>query len=122
MNPVEMICNSSYGKKGWYHIFLYKKEWYNMQSFLYTIDGCTVCQRARVHLKDLKIPYIEINILQERESVKEIKEKVGEIILPVFVMGQKWIIAKEILMLDEGDIDNDNEDLRYKKALGKTKN
>lgn len=93
-----------------------------MQSFLYTIDGCTVCQRARVHLKDLKIPYIEINILQERESVKEIKEKVGEIILPVFVMGQKWIIAKEILMLDEGDIDNDNEDLRYKKAQGKTKN
>jgi arsenate reductase-like glutaredoxin family protein len=55
-----------------------------MESILYTIDGCHKCFLAREHLLKQNIGFREINLLHEPYAAKDIKEKVGQVITPVF--------------------------------------
>lgn len=56
-----------------------------MKLIFYTIDGCPKCFLARKHLLKNNIDFQEVNILHENHAAKVIKERIGEVIVPVLV-------------------------------------
>lgn len=49
---------------------------------IYTMHGCYQCQQLKDALIAKQIPFREINILEERNTAKVLKEDCGEVIIP----------------------------------------
>ena len=78
-----------------------------MKPILYTIDGCIKCHRAKKYLTKKDIPFIEKNLLLDKEAASQLKELLGEIVAPVFVSGGSIIIGSEIDNSEREKVDQD---------------
>ncbi|MBA2176614.1 hypothetical protein H0266_17130 [Halobacillus locisalis] len=63
---------------------------------LYTIDGCHMCAEARKSLLDRHIPFKEVNLFRTPGAQKQLKERFGEVYVPVVLTSAASIKGKEI--------------------------
>jgi glutaredoxin len=68
---------------------------------LYTIDGCVICHKAKQHLIQNNISFIEKNLFTDRHGALEIKELLGEVVTPVLVNGPVVVKGNDILAFEE---------------------
>jgi glutaredoxin len=64
---------------------------------LYTIDGCIDCHKAKQHLMQNHISFLEKNLFHDKHAALEVKEILGEIITPLYVDGAVILKGTEIL-------------------------
>ncbi|KPB03248.1 glutaredoxin family protein [Bacillus sp. CHD6a] len=67
---------------------------------LYTMPGCHKCHAAKLFLKSLEVQYKEVDVLENPEYIVDIKQKVGEMLLPVLVVKEKYLVQQEIFSLN----------------------
>jgi glutaredoxin len=67
---------------------------------LYTIDGCVNCYKAKQHLIQNNISFIEKNLFTDRDAASEIKELLGEVVTPVFVNGHVVLTGNDIVEVE----------------------
>jgi glutaredoxin len=68
----------------------------NKDIILYTIIGCTKCQAVQRYLKENKITFTEVNVMEQPERFHEVVELIGEFYAPVLVYGQT-VLKEEII-------------------------
>lgn len=56
-----------------------------MTATLYTRGDCPYCESARAALRECGEPYEEIDVTSSRRAEAELRERVGDIIVPVLV-------------------------------------
>ncbi|WP_257348308.1 glutaredoxin family protein [Pseudalkalibacillus decolorationis] len=72
-----------------------------MKPVLYTIDGCVNCNKAKQHLIENNIPFIEKNLFTDSRAALEVKELIGEVVTPVFINGPVIVKGSDILMIEK---------------------
>lgn len=67
---------------------------------LYTMDGCLSCFKAKQHLIQNNIYFIEKDLFTDLNAALEIKDLLGEVTAPVFVDGAFILKGSDILRID----------------------
>lgn len=82
---------------------------------LYSAPKCTQCDMARLHLKQRKVPFTEIDVSEKNpEAQQEMVKKVGGLLIPTLTVGGKVMKGYMESLLD-GELDAAG----YPKAAGK---
>lgn len=68
-----------------------KRSSTNITATLYLIPGCELCDDVKEFLINRKIPITEKNVKDDIQLQEELKEKAGELRVPVVVIGEKVI-------------------------------
>lgn len=71
-----------------------------MDPVLYTMDGCLSCFKAKQHLIQNNIYFIEKNLFTDLNAALEIKDLLGEVTAPVFVDGAFILKGSDILRIE----------------------
>ena len=58
---------------------------------VYTIDGCSYCEKVKKYFNDRNIPFTEIKI-RDPETLEKVEKLVGEPVVPVIVIDDEIII------------------------------
>jgi glutaredoxin len=68
---------------------------------LYAVPDCEVCDVARNFLEKRGLPYTEKNVQANTEVQEELKEKAGQLAIPVIVVGERVVRGYDRLVLTE---------------------
>lgn len=68
---------------------------------LYAVPDCEVCDVARNFLEKRGLPYTEKNVEASAEVQDELKEKAGQLAIPVIVIGERVIRGYDRLALGD---------------------
>jgi glutaredoxin 3 len=60
---------------------------------IYTTPNCPFCMRARKYLEEKGLPFEYIDVSIDREGLKELRRKSGQMGVPVFEIDGKMIIG-----------------------------
>ena len=60
---------------------------------IYSTPTCPYCKRAKDYLSRKGIPYIDINVAQDREKAKEMIDKSGQMGVPVIIIDDNEVIV-----------------------------
>lgn len=64
---------------------------------LYTMDGCSVCEKAKQHLTQQQVSFQEVNILHTPGAQKALKALIGEVYTPVLASSSNIYKGLDIL-------------------------
>ncbi len=65
------------------------------QVTLFTITSCIDCYKMKQHLKVRNIPFVEVNVMEQPERLKDLIKVAGECQVPFLLKG------KEVLFLED---------------------
>ena len=68
---------------------------------IYSTPTCPYCKRAKEYLSRKDIPYIDINVAQDREKAKEMIDKSGQMGVPVITIDDEIIVGFNQALLDK---------------------
>ena len=68
---------------------------------IYSTPTWSYCKRAKEYLSRKEIPYIEYNVAGDREKVKEMIDKSGQMGVPVILVDYEIVIGFNQAKLDE---------------------
>jgi glutaredoxin-like YruB-family protein len=68
---------------------------------IYSTPTCPYCKRAKDYLSRKEIPYIDINVAQDREKAKEMIDKSGQMGVPVITIDDEIIVGFNQALLDK---------------------
>ncbi len=68
---------------------------------IYSTPTCPYCKRAKDYLSRKGIPYIDINVAQDRGKAKEMIDKSGQMGVPVITIDDEIIVGFNQTLLDE---------------------
>jgi glutaredoxin 3 len=60
---------------------------------IYTTPTCSFCNLAKKYFRDNLIDFREVNVALDRDGLKEMREKSGQMGIPVFDIGGRIIIG-----------------------------
>ncbi|MFW5853234.1 MAG: glutaredoxin family protein [Patescibacteria group bacterium] len=60
---------------------------------LYTSPTCVFCPMVKNFLDNKGVEYEEVDVTENKEAVNEIKEKTGQLGVPVIIKGEKVVIG-----------------------------
>ena len=63
---------------------------------IYSTPTCPYCKRAKEYLSRKDIPYIDINVAQDREKAKEMIDKSGQMGVPVITIDDENVTRAKI--------------------------
>jgi len=68
---------------------------------IYTNSYLSLCRRAKEYLSQKGISYTEHNIAQDRDKVKEMIQKSGQMAVPVIIIDGEIVVGFDQAKLDE---------------------
>ena len=68
---------------------------------IYSTPTCPYCKRAKDYLSRKEIPYIDINVAQDREKAKEMIDKSGQMGVPVITIGDEIVVGFNQSLVDK---------------------
>ncbi len=68
---------------------------------IYSTPACPYCKRAKDYLSQKGIPYTDINVAQDKEKVKEMIQKSGQMGVPVIMVDSEIIVGFNQAQLDK---------------------
>jgi len=68
---------------------------------IYSTPTCPYCKRAKDYLSRKEIPYIDINVAQDREKAKEMIDKSGQMGVPVIIIDGEIVVGFNQALLDK---------------------
>lgn len=68
---------------------------------IYSTPTCPYCKRAKDYLSQKGIPYTDINVAQDKEKVKEMIQKSGQMGVPVIIVDSEIIVGFNQAQLDK---------------------
>ena len=73
----------------------------NKKVVIYSTATCPYCKRAKDYLSRRGIPYIDINVAQDREKAKEMIDKSGQMGVPVITIDDEIVVGFNQSLLDK---------------------
>ena len=67
---------------------------------IYTTPTCPYCKMAKAYLKKKNIPYVEHNVAEDKEALKEMIKKSGQMGVPVILVDDEVITGFNQVELD----------------------
>jgi glutaredoxin len=74
-----------------------------VEYILYSLEGCSKCHQAKLHLEKEGVPFKEKRMLEDQNVAKQIKKLLGEIVTPVLVTDEDILVGNEIFTFKKGD-------------------
>ena len=68
---------------------------------VYSTPTCPYCKRVKDYLSQKGIPYADINVAQDREKVKEMVDKSGQMSVPVITIDGEIVVGFNQTLLDK---------------------
>ncbi len=68
---------------------------------IYTTPTCPYCHRAKDYLSRKGIPYLEHNVAADRDKVKEMIQKSGQMGVPVITINGEVVVGFNQSLLDK---------------------
>ncbi len=68
---------------------------------IYSTPTCPYCKMAKEYLSRKEIPYIDINVAQDREKAKEMIDKSGQMGVPVIIIDGEIVVGFNQALLDK---------------------
>ncbi|MDO6655866.1 glutaredoxin family protein [Anaerobacillus sp. 1_MG-2023] len=66
------------------------------QVTLFTITGCIDCYKMKQHLKERNIPFVEVNLMEQPERLKDLIKVAGECQVPFLVKGEEALFLEDL--------------------------
>jgi len=68
---------------------------------IYSTPTCPYCKMAKDYLSRKEIPYIDINVAQDKEKAKEMIDKSGQMGVPVIIIDGEIVVGFNQALLDK---------------------
>jgi glutaredoxin-like YruB-family protein len=68
---------------------------------VYSTPTCPYCKRAKDHLSRKGIPFIDVNVAVDREKMKEMIQKSGQMGVPVIEINNEFVVGFNQIKIDE---------------------
>jgi len=68
---------------------------------IYSTPTCPYCKMAKDYLSRKEIPYIDINVAQDKEKAKEMIDKSGQMGVPVIIINGEIVVGFNQALLDK---------------------
>jgi glutaredoxin 3 len=73
----------------------------NEKIIIYTSPACGYCNVAKKYFREHNIEFREVNVALDRDGLKEMREKSGQLGIPVFDVGGRIIIGFDQRKLED---------------------
>jgi len=68
---------------------------------VYSTPTCPYCKRAKDYLSRKGVPFVDYNVAQDRERVKELIQKSGQMGVPVITIDNEVVVGFNQTLLDK---------------------
>jgi len=72
-----------------------------MKIKIYTTPTCAFCPAVKKFLDDKGVEYEEVDITQDEKAAEEMKEKTGQMGVPVTIIGEEVVVGYDKKKLEE---------------------
>ena len=68
---------------------------------IYSTPTCPYCKRAKDYLSQERISYVEHNVSEDKDAVKELIQKSGQMGVPVILIDDEVVVGFNQTLLDK---------------------
>jgi len=68
---------------------------------IYSTPTCPYCKRAKDYLSQKRISYVEHNVAEDKDAVKELIQKSGQMGVPVILIDDEVVVGFNQTLLDK---------------------
>jgi glutaredoxin 3 len=73
---------------------------FNKKVVIYSIPTCPHCKKAKEYLSNKDIPYVDYNVIADRDKAKEMIVKSGQKAVPVIIVDDEIVVGFNQAKLD----------------------